>query len=165
MSKIIFILTFQPSPRLERMINTFIKFGYEVYLVYSPRSHFATDPSVNGGERVFIPENFFANSDNIFVRIYKIISFFKKVRKTVNQVNPEYICVSGLDGLLLNFLGKWHKKYSILYDAADLPGGRWRIRPILSFLIDFFESVLLGAVDKITAASRYFQNYDKLRYG
>lgn len=161
MAKVIFVFTYTPDPRLIRKIRSFLKYSYEVELIFSERTHAINSFIEHELANVYKLE--YVDSNWLIKRLYNLIKFFLNANRIINRSKPRIIYISGFDGLLVCYLGKWYEKAFIIYEVSDLPGGRWRRKNIFRRLIDQVDKLLSKYVDKIVMTSPYFDagKYDK----
>lgn len=154
MAKVFFILTYTPDPRLLRRMRSFLKYNFQVGLIFTERTHPVNPFIRNNLSKVY---NFvFYDADTWTRRLYEIGKFFIKANKIINKEKPDIIYISAFDSLMMNYIGRWQERAVILYEISDLPGGRWRRNKIYMLLIDRLEKLFIKRVDRIILTSPYF---------
>jgi len=158
--KTVFILTYSPDPRLIKRLRSFLKYGFEVELIFAERTH-AIDP--------FIGKNLsgsykldYHDSGKLTERLSDLIGFITKANRIIKRIKPQLIYTSGFDGLLAAFLSGWYKKAFLIYEVSDMPGGRWYEKDICRKLIDILEKMATKHVDTLILTSPHFK--EKGRY-
>jgi len=162
--KIVFVLTYSPDPRLVKRIRTFLKYGFEVELIFAERTHSLSRFLANSLPRIYTLK--YRDSNNLPTRLYDLIGFITKVNNIIKTVNPKLIYTCGFDGLMTASLCQWHKGAFLIYEVSDMPGGRWYERKLYRQLINTLEKVFIRHVDKIVLTSPHFNQegkYDKYK--
>lgn len=164
MPKILFILTYCPDPRLINRIRSFLKYGYEVELIFAERTH-PLSPFVS--ENVHkIYKLKYPTGSSLIARLYGLAGFLKKAKEIVRKSNAQIVYTSGFDGLVAANLCARGKGNLVFYEVSDMPGGRWYERKLCRLVINAVEKMLVRRVDKFILTSPYFNQggkYDKYK--
>ncbi|MDP6380373.1 MAG: glycosyltransferase [Phycisphaerae bacterium] len=157
--KIVFVLTYSPDPRLIKRIRTFLKYGFEVELIFAERTHPLSPYVARSVPRIYRLN--YRNSDNLATRLYDLVGFVTKANSIIRAAGPDLIYTSGFDGLMAASLCGWHKRAFLIYEVSDMPGGRWYENKLYRRLINSLEKVLIRGVDKIVLTSPHFNQEGK----
>jgi glycosyltransferase involved in cell wall biosynthesis len=158
MKKTLFLLTYTPDPRMRKRIRTFLKYNFEVILVFMEREYLKEDSLGLNLSRVYKLGTLSRHSHGLIYRLCLLFGFFKEAQKIIREEKPDVIYAGGFDSLMMTYLGHWHKKSLVFYEVSDLPGGRWRKSWFYRWLIDKLDGVFAKTASFLILTSPHFNH-------
>lgn len=115
-----FLLSYVPNPRMNKRIALFKELGNVSVICTRRKSQNIWELEHRDIEN-FIYDIDLPSISHMFKRYLLSYKFKRKALKKLNEMQPDVICLEGLDCLqIANTYWKKHKKVKIIYEVADL---------------------------------------------
>ena len=125
----------KPCVRTRKVINSFIRKGYDVSYLGVPREEVSSCPNSSSYTTILTGKRIPRGS---LKKVYLQFFYFYEVRKLLNNSNFDVVYSVDLDGGIPVYLSKY--KGSYLYDVLDTYADRYKLPKVFASFLRFLES-------------------------